>query len=310
MASRNFPRTTIGLGLIFALALGACGTSTGTGSPAASDAPTTAPTTAPTAAPTDAPQDPLERVKANGLYVAFVGENPWSFLAPDGTFTGAEADMVKSCAATLGISEIYPVNVQFDGLLPGLEARRFDMITAGMSIRAARLEVAISTQLLYRYGTRPVGKKGDPLLAEITSWTKLGQSEVPIAGIRGSTEITDTEPFGVKWTEYPDNPTELADLLAGRIQLMAWNDNYFGSFIKENPDVPIEAVPNWDYEGVVSLPGHYFNKEDVALRDAFNDCYSALKTSGEMATILTTWGFNPDTIPDPGPGFPPGAPEG
>ena len=81
------------------------------------------------------------------------------------------------------------------------------------------------------------------------------------------------------------------------------------SYIKENPDAPIEAVSNWDYEGVVSLPGHYFNNEDVGLRDAFNDCYSELKTSGGMAKILDEWGFNPDTIPEPGPGFPPGFPE-
>lgn len=302
------------LGALLAVAtivLTACSGATPTAAPTA--APTTAPTNAPTAAPTPEPSvapDPIARVKAEGLYVAFVGENPWSFLAPDGTFTGAEADMVKECAGQLGITEIYPVNVQFDGLLPGLQARRYDMIAAGMSIREQRLEVAISTQLLYRYGTRVVGRKGDPVLQTLTSWTKVGESGIEVAMIRGSTEITDTQPFGVKVKEYPDNPTELADLLAGRLQLMAWNDNYFGSFIKENPDTPIEAVPNWDYEGVVSLPGHYFNSEDVALRDAFNDCYSELKTNGRLAEILTQWGFNPDTIPDPGPGHPPGFPTG
>jgi polar amino acid transport system substrate-binding protein len=252
----------------------------------------------------------LARVQENGLYVAFVGENPWSFLDPNGVWTGAEAEMVKACAPELGIEEIYPVNVQFDGLLPGLQARRYDMIAAGMSIRESRLEVAISTQLLYRYGTRVIGLADDPILSELTSWTAVGESGIPVAGIRGSTEITDTEPFGVEWIEYPDNPTELADLLAGRIRLMAWNDNYFGAFIRENPDVPIAAVENWDYEGVVSLPGHYFNSEDVGLRDAFNDCYSGLKEDGRMAAILEEWGFNPDTIPPPGPGHPPGAPEG
>jgi polar amino acid transport system substrate-binding protein len=257
-----------------------------------------------------AQEDPLERVRANGLYVAFVGENPWSYLDPTGVFTGAEAEMVKECATELGITEIYPVNVQFDGLLPGLAARRYDMIAAGMSLRPDRLEVAIGTQLLYRYGTRVVGRAGDPVLQDLTSWTAVGESGIPVAMIRGSTEIQDTEPFGVQVVEYPDNPTELADLLAGRIQLMAWNDNYYSSYIKENPDTPIEAVEGWDYEGVVSLPGHYFHPDDTVLRDAFNDCYSGLKESGRMAEILTQFGFNPDTIPPPGPGFPPGAPEG
>lgn len=298
MASRAIPRVSISVLAVAALAFGTVAT-TGAQSPSAPVSPL----------PTSA-DGSLERVQQNGLYVGFAGENPWSFVAPDGTFQGAEAAMVLECAAKLGITEVYPVGLVFDGLLPALQARRIDMTAAGQSIREARLQVAIATQLLYRYGTRIVGMKGDPMLAELTSWTKVGESGVEVAGIRGSTELTDTAQFGVKWKEYPDNPTELADLLAGRIKYMAWNDNYFSSFIKENPDAPIEAVSNWDYEGVVSLPGHYFNSEDVGLRDAFNGCYSELKTSGRLAEILTEWGFNPDTIPEPGPGFPPGFPEG
>ena len=33
-----------------------------------------------------------------------------------------------------------------------------------------------------------------------------------------------------------------------------------------------------------------------------------MKTNGEMAKILEKWGFDPKTIPPPGPGFPPGFP--
>jgi len=299
MASRAIPRVSISVLAAAALAIGSVASS-------GAQSPSSAPMSP---LPTSA-DGSLERVQQNGLYVGFAGENPWSFIAPDGTFQGAEAAMVLECAPKLGITEVYPVGLVFDGLLPALQARRIDMTAAGQSIREARLQVAIATQLLYRYGTRIVGMKGDPALADLTSWTKVGEAGVEVAGIRGSTELTDTAQFGVKWKEYPDNPTELADLLAGRIKYMAWNDNYFSQFTKENPDAPIEAVSNWDYEGVVSLPGHYFNSEDVGLRDAFNDCYSELKTNGRMGEILAEWGFNPDTIPEPGPGFPPGFPEG
>lgn len=299
MASRVIPRVSISILAAATLVVATVGAG-------AAQSPSAGP-----AAPLPTSADgSLERVQRDGLYVGFAGENPWSFIAPDGTFQGAEAEMVLACAAKLGITEVYPVGMVFDGLLPALQARRIDMTAAGQSIREARLQVAISTQLLYRYGTRVVGMKGDPVLQTLNSWTKVGEAGVEVAGIRGSTELTDTAQFGVKWLEYPDNPTELADLLAGRIKYMAWNDNYYSSYLKENPDAPIEAVADWDYEGVVSLPGHYFNTEDVGLRDAFNECYSELKTNGQMADILTRWGFNPDTIPDPGPGFPPGFPEG
>lgn len=282
------------------LTVGACSGTAATPAPSAASA-------APTAAPSAA-QSALDRVKSKGLYVAFVGENPWAFLQPDGTWDGAEAEMVKYCAGKLGITEIFPVNVLFDGLLPGLDARRFDMIAAGMSIREARLQVAISSQLLYRYGTRIAFKEGDELVNSVKSWTDAGKTGLEVAMIRGSTEVTDTAQFGVKVKEYADIPTELNDLIAGRVRMVALNDNFLKPYLEENPDAPIVLAPEWDYQGVVSLPGHYFHKDDVVLRDAFNDCYSEMKTNGEMAKILEKWGFDPKTIPPPGPGFPPGAP--
>ena len=90
--------------------------------------------------------------------------------------------------------------------------------------------------------------------------------------------------------------------------MVALNDNFLKPYLEENPDAPIVLAP-WDYQGVVSLPGHYFHKDDVVLRDAFNDCYSEMKTNGEMARDPREVGFDPKTIPPPGPGFPPGAPE-
>ena len=240
------------------LAVGAC---SGT---AATTQPSAAPSAAPTAAPSAA-QSALDRVKEKGLYVAFVGENPWAFLQPDGTWDGAEAEMVKYCAAKLGITEIFPVNVIFDGLLPGLDARRFDMIAAGMSIREARLQVAISSQLLYRYGTRIAFKEGDDLINTVKSWDDVGKTGLEVAMIRGSTEVTDTAQFGVKAKEYADIPTELNDLIAGRVRMVALNDNFLKPYLEENPGAPIVLAPEWDYQGVVSLPGHYFHKDDVVL---------------------------------------------
>ncbi len=223
MASKAIPRVSISILAAATLVVATVGAGT-------AQSPSTGP-----AGPLPTSADgSLERVQQNGLYVGFAGENPWSFIAPDGTFQGAEAEMVLACAPKLGITEVYPVGLVFDGLLPALQARRIDMTAAGQSIREARLQVAISTQLLYRYGTRIVGMKGDPVLQTLNSWTKAGEAGVEIAGIRGSTELTDTAQFRRQVRSRSDNPSELADLLAGRIKYMAWNDNYFSLYIKEN----------------------------------------------------------------------------
>jgi len=248
----------------------------------------------------------LEQVKTNGLRVGFVGEIPWSFIENDGTgtFTGAEAEVVKECASTLGITEIFPVSAQFDALLPGIQAKRWDIIAAGMSLREQRLEIAIATQQMYGFGVRALVPKGNP--EGINSWTDIKDKDLTVGMVSGGNYQDAVEALGITVKPYDSLESQIADLEAGRLDVVSNAELSLVDYVKKNPE-KVELADPWNYEGIgASMPALYFNQDNVELRDAFNDCVSTLKGNGKLAEILTKWGFDPNTIPPAGPGEPQG----
>ncbi len=246
----------------------------------------------------------LDQVRTNGLRVGFVGEIPWSFIENDGTgtFTGAEAQVVQECAAQLGINDILPVSAQFDSLLPGLQAKRWDMIAAGMSLREQRLEIAIATQQMYGFGVRALVPAGNP--DGITSWTDIKDKGLTVGMVSGGNYQDAVEAMGISVRPYDSLESQISDLEAGRLDVVSNAELSLVDYVQKNPG-KVELADPWDYEGIgASMPALYFNKDNVQLRDAFNECVTSLKTNGKLAEILSRWGFDPNTITPPGPGEP------
>lgn len=248
----------------------------------------------------------LDQVKSEGLRVGFVGEIPWSFIENDGTgtFTGAEAEIVKECATELGITEIFPISAQFDALLPGLQAKRWDVIAAGMSLREQRLEIAIATQQMYGFGVRALVPKGNP--KGINSWTDIKEAGLTVGMVSGGNYQESVEAMGITVKPYDSLESQIADLEAGRLDVVSNAELSLVDYVKKNPE-NVELADPWNYEDIgASMPAMYFNQDNVELRDAFNDCVTTLKGNGKLAAILEKWGFDPNTITPAGPGEPQG----
>ncbi len=248
---------------------------------------------------------PVDSFVTDGLRVGFVGEIPWSFVENDGTgtFTGAEAEIVKACAADLGITEVNPVAVQFDGLLPGLQADRWDVVAAGMSLRDERLEVAIATQQMYGFGVKALVPAGNP--NQITSWSDIADAGLTVGMVSGGNYQDAVEDLGISVRPYDSLEAQIADLRAGRLDVVSNAELSLVDFVNKNPDAGVELAEPWDYEGIgASMPALYFKSSNTELRDAFNDCVTQMKDDGSLAEILQEWGFDPATIPPPGPGQP------
>ena len=75
----------------------------------------------------------LERVQREGVVrVGFANENPYAYAELDGTLTGEAVEVARTVFERLGIPEMEGVLTEFGSLIPGLQAGRFDVITAGM----------------------------------------------------------------------------------------------------------------------------------------------------------------------------------
>jgi polar amino acid transport system substrate-binding protein len=239
-------------------------------------------------------EDGIARVKAKGIYAGFFGEEPFAFIdQPKGTYTGLDAEVVKTCSGKLGVKEIFPVQTQWDGLIPGLVAKRYDLIAAGMSTAPKRLEVAIATQPMYKTGSRAMVPKGNPL--NIHSWSDITKAGATMGYVTGGLEGDSAKKLGVKSKGYDSFDAMVRDLSSGRLKVIVTAEITLKRYI-EKTKAPFELVEPWDYQDQGFTPAIYFNKADVGLRDAFNDCISGMKQDGSLKGLMEKFGFPTDGL--------------
>lgn len=90
---------------------------------------------------TAARADTLDSIKSKGVLTVgagVLGVKPWLYQNDDGSLTGMEFDMATAVTAKLGIPRLEYVHTEWDSLIPGLLAKRWDVIFSGMTITEER----------------------------------------------------------------------------------------------------------------------------------------------------------------------------
>ena len=105
--------------------------------------------TAALAACTEAPQtgsqgggNTLQRLRDAGtVKVGIAGEIPYGFTR-DGKLTGESPEVAKAVFQAIGVPNVDSQQVDFNQLIPGLNAGQYDMVAAGMAIIPKRCQQA------------------------------------------------------------------------------------------------------------------------------------------------------------------------
>jgi len=84
---------------------------------------------------------------------------PFSKMMPDGKFEGFDIDIALAICAQIK-AECTLINQEWDGMMPALNSRKFDMIVASMSITEDRKKVADFSDSYYDIPSTFVGKPG------------------------------------------------------------------------------------------------------------------------------------------------------
>ena len=84
---------------------------------------------------------------------------PFSQMGTDGKFSGFDIDIANAICATLK-AECTLVSQEWDGMMPALNARKFDMIVASMTISEERLKVADFSDSYYDIPSTFIAKTG------------------------------------------------------------------------------------------------------------------------------------------------------
>ncbi|MGL6072063.1 transporter substrate-binding domain-containing protein [Craterilacuibacter sp.] len=139
---------------------------------------------------------------------------PYSVVAPDGKLSGFDVDIANAlCAEMKAKCEL--MRYDFDGMIPALNARKFDLIVASMAITPER-EKAVAFSAKYEGGySQFLGKKGIQLAG-----TPAGMKGKTLGVQQGTIQEKYAKDVfgkaGAKVRSYSTPANALLDLNAGR----------------------------------------------------------------------------------------------
>ncbi len=250
-------------------------------------------------------QNTLEKAKSQGFVtVGFANEKPYAYATPDGKLTGEAVEVARVILKRMGIHEMNGVLTEFGSLIPGLKAKRFDIITAGMYITPKRAQEVAFANPEYSIGEAIAVKKGNPL--GLKSYKDIAANpQAKVAVMSGGIETEYLEKSGVKKEQMvlvPDQPSAVAALQAGRADAITMTGPSLQAMLESAKDDQLERVmdfvqPEIGGKSVRGYGAAAFRKEDEAFVKAYNEELQKLKESGELLEILKPFGFTEQELP-------------
>jgi lysine/arginine/ornithine transport system substrate-binding protein len=140
---------------------------------------------------------------------------PFESMSPSGQFQGFDIDLGKAICADLKVKCVF-VSQSFDGIIPALQARKFDAILSSMTKTPERSQQIDFSSEMYNEPTSLIAKKGSGLQATAAS-LKGKTVGVESGTIQESYANTYWKPYGVNVVSYPGQDQVYADLLSGRL---------------------------------------------------------------------------------------------
>lgn len=143
---------------------------------------------------------------------------PFEFKAPDGTLTGFEIDLGNAVCAEMKVKCEWIVQA-WDGIIPGLLARKYDAIFSSMSINEERAKKVLFSEPYYNTPTGFFGASAsmvDPAKPETLKGLRIGVQR----GTIQDTYATESYSKVADIKRYTTGDDLVVDLQGGRIDVV------------------------------------------------------------------------------------------
>ncbi|GAA4260641.1 ectoine/hydroxyectoine ABC transporter substrate-binding protein EhuB [Dietzia aurantiaca] len=255
-----------------------------------------------TSTSTDEDGSLLEQLQDKGtVTVGFAGEAPYSF-EENGELTGATVALHREIFGNLGIDTVEGQNADFGALIPGLQANRFDVVSAGMSILPERCEQAAFSEPEFNYTTALMVPEGNPM--GLTDLQSVLDSGARLSTMTGAIESDYAAQLGIDNTQVATPQDGMDAVTSGRADVFALTAISLNWMANNNPDAPVEVTESFvaEIDGVpqVGAGGTVFRTDDQELLDAYNEELAKITSDPEKyLEIVGEYGFTAEELPDP-----------
>lgn len=207
---------------------------------------------------------------------------PFEYLDASGQFLGFDMDIGRALCAEMKV-ECSFVSQEWDGIIPALQAKKFDAILSSMSITPERKKLVDFTDKIYN--TPPA--IAIPKDSKVTSLDDLKGKTI---GAQTSTTHANYAEKHLPDTQlklYPTADEYKLDIADGRVDaviddvvvLSEWVKSKDGACCKILKTLPVDKEINGEGAGIAVRKG------DDALREKFNKAIAAIRANGTYKKI-------------------------
>jgi len=248
----------------------------------------------------------FEQAKARGvLTVGIANERPYGYVETDGRLVGAIPDILRALLQPHGIHELNAQIVDFNALIPGLNANRFDIIGAGMYINPTRCgAIGFSNPVTQAGGGLLVREddniifKDDVIIAVKNLADLATNTELVVGTQSGSAQVAELTEAGLprdRMVLFTRVDEAVAGILAERCDAIYFPGLQINEILKLYANTSLVRVEN--FETPLNYAGFGLRKADTDLKQAIDEGLSQMIADGRLLEIVRDYGYSEKEIP-------------
>lgn len=224
--------------------------------------------------------DRLSQIKKEGKLVIGMEGNwaPWTYHDDTDTLTGFDYDVGCYIAHKLGVTP-YFIEGEWDGLLAGINAGRYDMVINGVDVTEERSQSYHFSDAYAYVGTVLVVAADNDTIHSVedlkgkTTANSIGSTYMEIAESYGAT---------VSGVDTLDETIQL--VLQGRVDATLNADQSILDYLSQHPDAPIKIVGYAGDVNEIAIPMVTGEAGDTLVA-AVNEAIAEMHTSGKLTEL-------------------------
>jgi polar amino acid transport system substrate-binding protein len=199
----------------------------------------------------------------------------------NGKPAGYDVVLLKALARQLGV-KLKIENLDFNGLIPGLQSKKFDMVSVGLSPTPERQKVISFSRAYVPYAQILAAKKGDTTPATIAAWNS---SDKTISSLQGSTAEQLVQKLfpKAKDASFPDQNAAFLQVSTGRANGIVVENYLLAQFNKSNGNALVQVGFKKPLQ--VQYGAYAVQKGNRPLVRALNKFICTVQNNGQLAKI-------------------------
>ncbi|MER9332030.1 ABC transporter substrate-binding protein [Mesorhizobium sp. M0488] len=207
---------------------------------------------------------------------------PFNTITSDGKVVGFDIDIANALCVQMKV-ECEIVTQDWDGIIPALQAKKFDAIIASMSITEERKKQVAFTHKYYTTPLSLVALKN----SDIASTEPAALAGKTVGAQASTTQANYAQDVygkaGAEAKLYPTQEEAITDLQNGRLDAVLSDKFVLMDWMKKASDGCCKMVG--DVKGTETEAGIAVRLEDTALRDKLNAAIDAIVADGTYKKI-------------------------